>query len=397
MANEEFKSRRRRVRWLWATAVAVFALVVLWLIWPNPLEVDTATADRGDVRVELVDQGRTRMHDIYVVSAPVAGRVLRVEVEPGDQVAANAIVARMTRTAAGFLDTRTDLQARAAVDAAAAQLRAADTELELAARDDVRTRELAAQRLIAAAAADASQARLKAAQAARDAADAELTRARSALQPADRTEGGSVAVRSPVTGTVLSIPQKSESVVPAGSPLVQVGDPSHIEVVAEFLSQDAVRMRPGQHAFIENWGGAPLAATVDRVEPIAHLKVSALGVEEQRTNVILQFSDPQAARKFGHDFRVDARVAVEEEPNALRVPLGTLFRHADGWATYRVVEGRAVLTPLATGISDENYRVVSSGLDAGDILIMFPDPRVADGVRVAARGERQTGVDTQAQ
>jgi HlyD family secretion protein len=385
MANEEFLSRRRRVRWLWGVAVLMFALVTLWLLWPNALEVDTATVDRGDVRVDLVDQARTRMHDIYVVSAPVAGRVLRVEVEPGDHVAANSVVARMTRTAAGFLDTRTDLQARAAVDAAAAQLRAAETELDLARRDDVRTRDLAAQHLVAAAVADASQARLKSAQAARDAADAELQRARSALQPADRTEAGSFAVRSPVTGTVLSIPQKSESVVAAGSPLVQVGDPSHMEVVAEFLSQDAVRMHPGQHAFIENWGGAPLPATVDRVEPVAHLKVSALGVEEQRTNVILQFDDPAAGQTFGHDFRVDARVAVEEQPNALRVPLGALFRHGQDWATYKVVDGHAVLTPLETGISDENFRVVTSGLDVGDTVILFPDPQVADGVRVAAR------------
>lgn len=388
MANEEFHSKRRRVRWVWSVAVLVTALIITWLMWPRPLQVDTATIGHGDVRVDLVDQGRTRMHDIYVVSAPISGRVLRVEVEPGDQVAANSIVARMTRTAAGFLDTRTDLQARATVDAAAAQLRAAETDLDLAARDEARNRDLAAQRLISASAADASLARLKAAEAARDAAEAELVRARSALQPADRTEGGSIAVRSPATGTVLGIAQKSESVVTAGSPLVQVGDPSHVEVVAEFLSQDAVRMRPGQSAFIENWGGPPLAATVDRVEPLAHLKVSALGVEEQRTNVILQFSDPQAAQALGHDYRVDARVTVDAQSDALRAPLGALFRHQEDWATYRVVDGYAVLTPLETGISDENHRVVRSGLEAGDTVIMFPDPQVADGVRVAARDEQ---------
>jgi HlyD family secretion protein len=385
MANEEFVARRRRVRWLWAVAITLSALLVGWGLLPHAMQVDTAKVDRGDVHVDLVDQGRTRMHDIYVVSAPFAGRVLRVEVEPGDQVAAGSVVARMTRTAAGFLDTRSDLQARAAVDAAEAQLRAAQTQLDLATRDDARTRDLAAQHLVPVASVDASQANLKAAQAARDAASAELDRARGALQPADRTESGSVAVRSPVQGKVLSIPQKSESVIAAGTPLVQIGDPSHIEVVAEFLSQDAVRMHPGQHAFIENWGGAPLAATVDRVEPVAHLKVSALGVEEQRTNVILQFDDPRAAQTFGHDFRVDARVSVEEAPNALRVPLGALFRYQDGWATYKVVDGRAVLTPVVTGIASDNYRVVQSGLAAGDTVILFPDPKVGDGARVAAR------------
>jgi HlyD family secretion protein len=388
MANEEFQARRRRVRWFWAAAVGVLLLVVGWGLWPRPVEVDVVTVDRGDVRVDLVDQGRTRMHDTYVVSAPISGRVLRIEVEPGDTVGAGSIVARMTRAAAGFLDARTDLQARATVDAAAAQLRAAQTELDLAAREDTRIRGLAEQRLVSASAADASQARLKAAQAARDAAEAELQRARGAVQPADRTTEGSVTVRSPVKGRVLSIPQKSENVVAAGSPLLLIGDPSHIEVVAEFLSQDAVRMHPGQRAFIENWGGAPLAANVERVEPVAHLKVSALGVEEQRTNVILKFADQQAAQAFGHDFRVDARVAVEEAPNALRVPLGALFRHGDGWAAYKVVAGRVVLAPVKTGIADENYRVVESGLEAGDVLVQFPEPRIGDGVRVTPRGNQ---------
>jgi HlyD family secretion protein len=300
-------------------------------------------------------------------------------------VAAGSLLARMARAAAGFLDTRSDLQARATVDAAAAKLRAAETDLDLAAREDARSRELAAQRLISAAAADSSQARLQAAQATRDAAAAELARARSAVQPADRTESGTVAVRSPATGRVLSIPQKSESVVAAGSPLVQVGDPSRIEVVAEFLSQDAVRMRAGQRAFIENWGGAPLAATVDRVEPVAHLKVSALGVEEQRTNVILQFDDPQAARRFGHDFRVDARVAVEEHDDALRVPLGALFRRGEDWALYQVIDGKAVATPVEVAESDGRFRAVTAGVAEGDRIIVFPSANVEDGVRVKPR------------
>lgn len=386
MATEQFLTRRRRVRWIWGVAILVCLVLVGIGLVPRPLEVDIVKLDRGTVRVDLVDQGRTRMHDVYVISAPFSGRVLRVEVEPGDAVRAGDIVARMTRSAAGLLDSRTDLQARAAVDAAAAQLRAAQTEQDLAARDDARTRDLAAQRLVAAAAVDASQSRLKAAQAGRDAAEAELARARSALLPADQGTGGTVvAVRAPAAGRVLGIPQKSESVIAAGSPLVQVGDPSHVEVVAEFLSQDAVRMRPGQRAFIENWGGAPLAATVERVEPVAHMKVSALGVEEQRTNVILQFTDRQAAGALGHDYRVDARVAVDEAPDALRIPLGALFRDGDGWATYKVVDGRVALTRLDTGIADENHRVVDSGLAAGDEVVLFPGPEIGDGARVRQR------------
>jgi HlyD family secretion protein len=385
MANEEFASRRRRVRVIWGIAILVLAALVTWGLLPRPMEADFASVDRGAVRVDLVDEGRTRMHDTYVISAPIAGRVLRVEVEPGDAVAAGAVVARMTRAATGFLDSRTDLSARASVDAAAAQLRSAGTALDLAQREHERTRQLAQQKLVSTAAVDQSQARLQAAQAARDASAAELARARSALQPADRTVAGTVVVRAPVSGRVLRVPQKSENVVPAGSPLLEIGDPTHVEVVAEFLSQDAVRMQPGQRAFIENWGGEPLPAKVERVEPLARMKVSALGVEEQRTNVILQFEDRAAAASLGHDFRVDARVVVDEQAQAVRVPLGALFRQGEGWATYRVVDGRAVLTPLITGIADDNHRVVTQGVAAGDTVLMFPGNAIADGQSVVPR------------
>jgi HlyD family secretion protein len=385
MANEEFATRRRRVRVIWGIAILALAALVTWGMLPRAVEADFALVDHGAVRVELVDEGRTRMHDTYVISAPISGRVLRVEVEPGDAVAAGAVVARMMRAATGFLDSRTDLSARAAVDAALAQLRSADTSLDLAGREHARTQQLAQQKLVSTAAVDTSQARLQAAQAARDVARAELARARSALQPADRTAAGTVVVRAPVAGRVLRVPQKSENVVPAGSPLLEIGDPSHVEVVAEFLSQDAVRMRTGQRAFIENWGGPPLAAKVERVEPVARMKVSALGVEEQRTNVILQFDDPAAARSLGHDYRVDARVVVDENTDAVRVPLGALFRDGEGWATYRVVDGRAVLTPLTTGIADENHRVVTQGVAADDTVVLFPGNAIANGQRVALR------------
>lgn len=385
MANEEHRKRTRRVTAFWVGAAAVAIAGIVLTLLPRAVEVDFATVDRGTVSVDLLDEGRTRMHDVYVVSAPVAGRVLRVEVEPGDAVAANAVVASMTRAAAGFLDTRSDLQARAAADAAAAQLRSAEVDLQLAEREHQRTRELADQQLVSASAVDATQARFDAARAARDAAQAELRRARSALASPERTEGGSVDVRAPVAGTVLRVPQKSEAVLPVGSPLVEIGDPSHLEVVAEFLSQDAVRMQPGQRARIENWGGTPLAAAVDRIEPVARTKVSALGVEEQRTNVILQFQDREAARVLGHDYRVDARVTVDEARDALRVPLGALFRRGDQWYTYKVLDGHARLTPVSTGFADGTYRVITEGLAEGDEVVLFPGSTIADGLRVKAR------------
>jgi HlyD family secretion protein len=291
----------------------------------------------------------------------------------------------MTQAAAGFLDTRSDLSARASVDAATASLRAAETDLLLATREHERTRTLAAQKLVATAALDISQARLDSAVAARDAAKAGLVRAQSALQPAERLAGDNIVIRAPVAGSVLRVPQKSENVVPVGSPLIEIGDRGHVEVVAEFLSQDAVRMRAGQKATIENWGGAPLAATVDRIEPVARLKVSALGVEEQRTNVVLQFVDRAAASALGHEFRVDVRVAVEDAGNVLRAPLGALFRHDAGWAVYKLVDGRVQLVEVTTGIADTNYRQITGGLTAGDQVLLFPGSTIREGQRVTQR------------
>jgi HlyD family secretion protein len=385
MANEELQRRSRRVRIFWIAAAVVIVIAIGLSMLPNAVDADIAKADRGDVRVEVVDEGRTRMHDIYIVSAPITGRVLRVEVEPGDEVAAGAILAHMSRAAAGFLDTRSDLQARAGVTAAEAQLRSADAELALAEREHKRNTELVAANLISKAATDQSEARLNAARAARDAARAEVQRARSAVLDPSRTERGIVNVTSPSPGRVLRVPQESEAVIQTGTPIVEVGDPRHVEVIAEFLSQDAVKMRAGAPAQIENWGGPPLPAVVDRVEPVAHTKISALGVEEQRTNVILQFKDKPADSLQAHDFRVDVRVVVGEAKNAIRVPLGALYRRGNGWALYKVVDGRAKLTEVQVAEADPHFRAVTAGVTEGDELIVFPGSSVSDGVRIKPR------------
>jgi HlyD family secretion protein len=385
MANEELQRRSRRVRIFWIVAAAVVIVVIALSMLPDAVEVDLARTDRGDVRVEVVDEGRTRMHDVYVISAPITGRVLRVEVEPGDEVAAGAVVARMSRAAAGFLDTRSDLQARAVVNATEAQLRSAQAELALAEREHKRNTELVAANLISRAAQDQSEARLNAARAAQDAARAEVERARSALLDPSRMASGVVNVTSPSAGRVLRVPQESEAVIATGTPIVEVGDPRHVEVIAEFLSQDAVRMKHGAPAQIENWGGPPLPALVDRVEPVAHTKISALGVEEQRTNVILQFNGGPSEPLQAHDFRVDVRVVIREAKNAVRVPLGALFRHGDGWALYKVVDGRAKLTEVQVAEADPHFRAVAAGVSEGDEVIVFPSSSVADGARTKPR------------
>jgi len=385
MANAELQQRSNRVRIFWIAAGVIVAVIIGISLLPESLEAEMARVDRGDVRVEVVDEGRTRMHDVYVISAPITGRVLRVTVEPGDEVAAGAVVARMSRAAAGFLDTRSDLQARAAVSAAEAQLRSAAADLSLAERENKRSVELLASNLIAKSVADQSEARLDAARAAHDAAKAEVTRARSAIQDASATDSGTVNVKSPSAGRVLRVPQESEAVIAVGTPILEVGDPAHVEIVAEFLSQDAVKMKRGAAAQIENWGGEPLPAVVDRVEPVARTKVSALGVEEQRTNVILQFKPEATGKPEAHDFRVDVRVVVNEAKNALRAPLGALFRKGDGWAVYKVIDGRAVVTDVVATQADGQYRAITSGLAEGDEVIVFPSNAIADGARVKAR------------
>jgi HlyD family secretion protein len=386
MANEQAERRARRVRVFWIVAAVVVVAAIGASLVPDAIEADMVRIDRGDVRVEVVDEGRTRMHDVYVISAPMTGRVLRVDVEPGDEVQAGDVIARMSSAAAGFLDTRSALQARAAVDAAQAQLRSAEAELAFAEREHARNIELAAVNLIPRATADQSETRLNAARAAREAAQAEVARARSALLEADRIGGETVAVTAPSAGSVLRVPQESEAVIAAGTPIVEIGDTRHIEIVGDFLSQDAVRMKRGAAAQIENWGGPALPVIVERIEPVARTKISTLGVEEQRTYVILQFAQEAQEIPRAHDFRVDVRVVIDEAKNAIRAPLGALFRRGDGWAVYKVADGRAVLTDVQVAQADGRYRVITSGLNEGDEVIVFPGDAIADGVRVKPRG-----------
>jgi HlyD family secretion protein len=375
---------RLRNRWHYALAIVALVALVFFVVIPQPVSVEIAVIDRGTVRETVVDEGRTRMREVYVVSAPVAGRVLRVAVEPGDQVQKGEALARMTRGASAFLDPRSEAEARELVAAAEARERAAIAERELAAIEDTRAQKLAESRLIAESNRDTARVRLRAALAAEAAASADRRRARSALLAAG-LDGVSNAISliAPVSGAVLSVPQKSESVVTAGTPIVTLGDPSRVDVVAEFLSQDAVRMKPGDRAFIENWGGDAVAAIVERIEPVARTKVSALGIEEQRTKVVLNFEGAIPAALSSHDYRVDARVVLEEAQNAVRVPLGALFRGGDGWAVFVVQNGRAVLRPVTLGVQDDRFRVVLAGMTAGEGVVLFPSTQVSAGTRVA--------------
>lgn len=360
---------------LWAGAGVVLALSLLWLAWPRPRTFEVALIDRGPVRSEVIDEGRTRMHEVFVIAAPVGGQLQRIEIEPGDMVAAGQVVATILPADPALLDARIAAEANAAVAAAQAAVAAADADYQLALRDRARVAALHAQGFASPAALDGAEAAMAAARAALNARRADLTRA-----PA--------LVRAPSPGRVLRVLQESETIAPAGAALIEIGDPSDIEIVAEFLSQDAIQMQAGARASIENWGGEDaIAARVSRIEPFARTKISALGVEEQRVNVIVRLEDPARAPPLGHGFRVDVRVVLSEEANALRVSTDALVRDGRGWAVFVLERGRARLTPIVLGGGGEDFRAVESGLALGQTVILFPGDALADGSRVRAAGD----------
>lgn len=370
-------------RWLWSAA-AVFLLTGLaWLAWPRPLAVEMATIDRGLVRREIVDEGRTRIHDVFVISAPVAGDLQRIDLHPGDPVARGDMVATILPADPALLDARLAQEAAAAVTAARSALAAAEAAADLARRDQTRVARLAEQGFAAPAALDGANAALRAARAEVAARRAELQRARVAAGAGAVRPTVATPVRSPASGQVLQLLRPSQGVVLTGTPLLEVGDPANLEVVAEFLSQDAMLIPTEATARLEGWGGGTaLPARVSVVEPHAHTKISALGIEEQRVNVILRLTEPDTAPPLGHGYRLDVRVVVSQTPDALRVPTDALVRNGTGWAVFRVIKGRARLTPIRIGTGDDRFRLVVSGLATGDQVILFPGDTIVDGIRV---------------
>jgi len=385
--------------------IAVVGGILAMALWPETLEVDTAVISRGSLVVTVDEEGRTRVRDRFVVSAPLGGRVLRIELEPGDRVRRGDVVARVDAGAPPLLDVRARADMEAAVNGARAVRERAQAEeqraraaLALAEREVLRSRTLAAAGALPAQDADARETEaqlageaVSAAAAAVRAATAELERALVPLAaPSPQTLAGVVPVRAPVDGTILRRLRESESVVPPGEPLVEIGDPAKLEIVADLLSTDAVRVTVGARATIEQWGGAaPFGATITRIEPSGFTKISALGVEEQRVNVILAMAD-QASEDavLGDGYRVEVRIVVWEADHVLKVPTSALFRDGERWAVYVVNEGRARRTFVEIGRQTGREAEVLSGLPEGAQVIVHPGDLIRDGVRVRefARG-----------
>lgn len=373
-----------------------------WALWPQPVAVEVAPITRQDIAITIEEEGKSRIREVFTVSAPIAGQMQRVNLNAGDAVIkGETVVATIQPAGPGLLDARARRvaeaaveAARAAVDLAAAEVRQAEAQRAFAQEELARATTLVRRGTIPTRAHDKAKLDVETAEAALESAKAslrvrqrELERAEAAL--IEGSGGGSgtccVDVRAPVSGRVLKVLTQSEQVVQAGTPLVEIGDPADIEIVTDLLSRDAVRIRPGAEAVIDGWGGPPLAAKVTRIDPSAFTRVSALGIEEQRVSTILTLEgDPAQWASLGHGFRVVVHIALQRVDGAVAVPIGALFRKGAEWAVYAMTDGRARLRTVQIGARNSEHAEVLAGLAEGDLVILHPSDLVVDGIAVRA-------------
>jgi HlyD family secretion protein len=390
---------------LWGAAVLIVALVA-WSFRPQPVPVDLADVQRGTLRVTIDEEGITRVRERYVVSAPVAGRLQRVDLRPGDRVTARqTVLATFSPATPTLLDTRTRAEtdarmkaAQAARDQARVALQRARDEMTFSRTELARQRQVAqfggiTDEQLAAAELDGrtKEAQVKGEELALQAAEHELDAARAILQqvvsPPAAATGGTLTLRSPIDGTVLRVHQQSEALVPSGTPLIEVGDPAQLEVVADLLSTDAVKVQPGFRVLMTGWGGnATLHGRVRLAEPAGFTKISALGVEEQRVNVLVDFDEADRdAQALGDGYRVEVSIIIWEREHVLKIPTSALFRTGEVWSVFAVRDGRAAQTTVQLGERSAIEAELLSGLTDGDQIIVHPGDTVEDGVTVSQR------------
>ena len=385
-------ANRHTRRWLpYAGAVVLAALITAGL-WPRPLPVETARATVGNLRATVNEEGKTRIKQRYVVSAPVAGQLRRIPFKAGAEVrAGETVVAVIEPVSPTLLDARTRTATEAKRDTAQANLEKARAGQRFAASELRRLEKLHEEKMVSVQELEAGQLRealaakeQAAAESALRQAEAELAEFAATATAGTNTLLDPVQVKAPATGFVLHVFEENSRVVAAGTPLMEIGDPTDIEVVVEVLSRDGAAIPPGTPVDLEQWGGGePLKAKVRLVEPAAFTKISALGVEEQRVNVVADLLTPlEQRRTVGDNFRVEARIIIWEAPDALKVPAGALFRKGDQWATFVVADGRARLRIVKAGRSSGAETQVLEGLKQGEEVILYPGSRVRDGQRV---------------
>jgi HlyD family secretion protein len=378
--------------------VGAFALALR----TDPLLVDLAPAERGPLRVTLDEEGETRVRERFVVSSPFAGRVLRIEIEPGEPVREGDVLATLRPGTPALLDARTRAStearvasAQAALGRARADRERARAELKFAQSDLSRNAALGRQGIVSKEIVERSELAVNTRREALEAAEFEVRAATheleaaraSLLEAGEGGAGGVFEVRSPVAGVVLRRLRESEAVVAAGEPLLEVGEPQDLEIVSDFLSTDAAQLRRGQLVEIEQWGGGTvLHGRVRRIEPSGFTKISALGVEEQRVWVVIDLIDPPGKwLGLGDGFRVEVRVVIWEGESVLQVPTSALFRDEKGWALFAAVDGKAVRRQVDVGHQNGLAAEVTAGVREGEKVILHPSAEVADGVKVRER------------
>lgn len=393
---------------LWAALAAAAAAGLVWAFMPQAVGVETAVARQGAFEQSIEEDGRTEIRDRYLVSTPLAGRLVRLVLREGDAVRAGQVVAQLRPVLPPMHDERTLREAQARLQAAdaalsVAQARLARSEAALAQADRqlARSERLAREGFVSGAALDterlAAQAAARELDAARGQARVAMHERAQAAIAVDPTGGApgeawatsarAIALRAPADGQVLSLTQTSEATLPAGAAVMALGDPSGLEVVVELLTTDAMRTQPGARAVIEGWGGPPVPARVRQIDPAASTKISALGVEEQRVKVRLTVDAPPTAwQRLGDGFRVTVRIVTLEAAEALLVPSGAVFpRPEGGYAVYRIVEGRARLQAVEVSARNEAEVWIRSGLHAGDPVVIYPPVTLLEGGRVQVR------------
>jgi HlyD family secretion protein len=399
--NLKFKMRRPLLYLLLAVLLAT--LLFAWLR-PSPVLVDVGAVTRGYLAVTLEEEGRTRVMVRYQISAPMAAHLRRITLDPGDPVKTNQELVVLEALPASFLDLRSRAEAEARVAAAEAALETSRREAEAAAanaafaRDEFqRLRQLAERQLVSVSDLERAEAEARRTEALQHSAEFrartarfELEGARAALiQPGDRTPAAFLTMTSPVNGVVLQRHLESAQVVQPGQPLLEIGEPMALEVVADILSADAVRIESGMRVLLERWGRSePLIGRVRLVEPAGFTRISALGVEEQRVPVIVDIlSPPIQWQRLGDAYRVNARFILWEAEDVLRVPTSALFRQRDQWAVFVVDDNRARMRMVNIGPRGDLFTQALSGLAAGEQVIVHPDRAVEDGTRIRRRAE----------
>ncbi|MCA3622713.1 MAG: efflux RND transporter periplasmic adaptor subunit [Methylobacterium sp.] len=386
----------------WLVSAIIAALAAFWLLRPQAILVETAPVVIGRFVASIAADGRTRVRDRYAISAPGAGRIERVRLKPGDRIAKDAPVAILRAAQPVLVDARARAELEERLGAAEAQLEEAEALLarariaqEKAMTDLDRARQLLARGAVSSTALERD---LAAAQlAGRDMAAAERRmhaathqRAQAAAALRRSVEPGAsdmIEITAPVSGVVLRVVVENETVVQAGTVILELGDLADLEIVADALTIEAVQMRPGAPVVIQGWGGPEdLRGTVQRVEPGGFTKVSALGVEEQRTNVIINLVSPVEMREaLGDNYRVEVKIQIAELESAILVPVGALFRRGSGWHVFAIIDDRARLRPVEISRRSGEVAAVASGLEAGVQVIVFPPGQLDDGMPVRLR------------